>query len=139
MMRPWGWWWACLAWLCLLLRLGPQVSLHHENSFEWRHAAASPRELRTLSWGEILQPTNRVLIPSRAGPAGPRKSLPVPDVFFYVKNWRPVGPPWFEYRGPPDRYRDSGRTARLPVTLAAPNGGVNYASTPNFRPVPGPN
>jgi hypothetical protein len=64
-----------------------------------------PRELRTLSCGEILQPTNRALIRSRAGPAGRRESLP--DVFFYVENLRAVGPPWFEYRGPPDRIKNT--------------------------------
>jgi hypothetical protein len=139
MTRHWGWLLACFALQCLVFSLGLQITVHHGNSFEWRHAAASPRELRTLSGSEILQLTNGALIRSRAAPAAPGKSLPVPDVFFYVKNLRPVGAPWFEYRGPPDRHRDSGRTVRLPVTLAAPNGGVNYASTPNFRPVAGRN
>jgi hypothetical protein len=137
MTRHWGWWLACFALRCLLFSLGLQITIHHENSFEWRHAAAWSRELRTLSGDEILQPTNRVLIRSRARPAGPRESLP--HVFFYAENLRAVGPPWFEDRGPPDRYRDPGRTATLPVTLAALNGGVNYPSSPNFRPVDRPN
>jgi hypothetical protein len=136
-MKPrWSWRWAWLPLLCLLLSLGLQVSIHHhKNNFEWNHAVAS-RESRTLSWGEILQPASRV---SMQGRAGPRESLSVPDVFFYAENLHPVGPPWFEYRGPPDRYRASGRTARLPVTLAAPNGAVNYACTLHFRPVDRPN
>ena len=137
MMRYWGWWLACLALLCLLLSLGLPVRIPHENRFEWRHAAASQRQLRSLSWDEVLQPANGVLIRSRAGPAGLREFLPVPDVFFYAESLRVVGPLCFEYRGPPDRHRDSGPTARLPVTLAAFNGGVNYASTLNFRPVGG--
>lgn len=133
MTRYRGWWLACLAWLCLLLSLGLPVSNHYDkNSFEWNHAAASPPQVRTLSWGEILQSENWVWIRSRAGPAGPRESLPVLDVFFYAENLRPAGPPWFEHRGPPDRYRDSGRTARLPVTPTAHHGGVNYASTLEF-------
>jgi hypothetical protein len=139
MTRHWGWLLACFALRCLLFSLGLQITIHHENSFEWRHAAAWSRELRTLSGDEILQPTNRVLIQSRAGPARPRESLPTPEVFFYAEDLHSGGPPWFEDRGPPDRYREPGRTARLPVTLAALNGRVNYPSSPNFRPVDRPN
>lgn len=47
MTRYWGWLLACLAWLCLLFSLGLQITIHHESSFEWRHAPASWRELRT--------------------------------------------------------------------------------------------
>ena len=139
MTRYWGWRLACLASLCLLLSLvGLQVTIPHENNFE-RHAATSPRELRGLSRDEILQLTNRVLIQSRAGPAHPRECLPVPEVFLYAEDLHPGSPPWFEDRGPPDRYRAPGRAARLPVMLAALNGGVNYASTLHFGPVDRPN
>jgi hypothetical protein len=102
MTRHWGWLLACFALRCLLFSLGLQITIHHENSFEWRHAAAWSRELCTLSGDEILQLRNRVLM-SRAGP---RESLP--DVFFYAENLRAVGPPWFEDRGPPTDIRTLG-------------------------------
>ena len=138
MTRYWGWWLACLASLCLLLSLDLPVSIPHQNRFEWRHAAF-PRQLRAPSWSEIRQLTSRALIRTRAGPAVSGEPLPVRDVFLNAENLRPGGPPWVEYRGPPDTYRDPGRPARLPVTLAAPNRGVNYASTLNFWSPDDPN
>jgi hypothetical protein len=132
MTRYWGWLLACFALLCLLFSLGLQITIHHESSFEWRHAAASSRELCTLPGSEILQPTNRALLRSRAGPVDPRESSPVRDVFLYAQNLRSAGPPGFEYRGTPDRHRDPRRTATLPVTVATPNGVSRLRFHPEF-------
>jgi hypothetical protein len=131
-MKPyWGWIWACLAGVCLLWSLGLQVTIHPQSSFE-KHSVAWTRESRSLSSCRNLQVLPRGMIRIRAGP---QEFFFARDVFLYVEDVSPAGPPWLEYRGPPGRHGDPGRTVGSPVAMvamAAPYKGVNYASTPRF-------
>jgi len=131
MKRSWGWILACLAVVCLLWSLGLQVTIHLPSSFE-KHSVAWPREWHSLSSCRNLQVLRRGMIRIRTGL---QEFFFAPDVFFSVEDVSATGPPWLDYRGPPGRHGNPGRTVGLASRDGRDGGpykGVNYASTPNF-------
>jgi hypothetical protein len=132
MKRSWGWILACLAGVCLLWSLGLQITIHPQSSSFEKHSVAWPREWRSLSSCRNLQVLHRGMRRIRAGP---QEFFFAGDVFLGVEDVSPAGPPSLEYRGPPGRYGDPGRTVGLPVAMvaiAALDSGVNYGSHPGF-------
>jgi hypothetical protein len=115
MKRGWVWTWGWVVVVCLLWSVVLAVSIHPASTFE-KYSHAWPRESPWLPSGRDLRLLSRFPIHSRAGP---QEYFFTPDVFLRVEDWGPTGPPWLEYRGPPDKYRDPGRIPRLLAAMAA--------------------
>ena len=127
-------WAGILAWLvvvCLLWSLAVVASI---NPCE-KYSQAGPRESRSLPSCRDLRLLSRCLIHSRAGP---QEYSFTTGRFLRVQDLGPAGPPWLEYRGPPENYLAPGRIARLPVAMVAPLAGRN-AFLSNFAGLGGPN
>ena len=129
MKRSWGWVLACLAVVGLLWSLGRQVTLHLPSSFE-KPSVAGPRAGHSLVSGRNLQVLRRGMIRTRTGL---QQFCFAPDVFFSVEDGSAVGPPWLDYRGPPGRQGDPGRTVGL-ASRDGRDGGPSKGVKLRFHP-----
>jgi hypothetical protein len=138
MKRSWGWILAAIAVVSLLCSLTLEAGRKPASRFE-KHAFAWSGESRSPSCSQSLRVLSRCLLRSRARP---QEVFLIPDVSLRAADLDPGGPPWLEFRGPPDRYRDLGRPCRA-VSRETRDGsrieGENYASAPNFPAAGRPN
>jgi hypothetical protein len=94
-----------MALLCLLWSVSLHASDHRHDRCRPKQAITWQQKSRSLASYENTRIVSRTSIRSRAGP---QQVFFPPDVFLGVEDLGPVGPPWLEYRGPPDIYRDFG-------------------------------
>ena len=110
MKRSWGW---ILVWIivvCLLRSLAVETSMKPASRLA-KHSVAWSRESRSPSSCQSLRVLSGSLIRGRTG----TQQFFTPDVLSRAEDLDPVGPPWWELRGPPGRYRDLVRPVGLPV------------------------
>ena len=108
MKRSWGWILAAIAVVCLLCSLTVEAGMKPASRFE-KHSVAWSRESRSPSSCQSLRVLSRGLLRSRAGL---QEVFLIPDVSLRAADLDPGGPPWLEFRGPPNRHRGLGRPCR---------------------------